>query len=113
MPEGFIKYLVIIIGIMGLVFLSQQALVGSVVKDFVYKGADIAKSGTQRAYDWAVAAIYPKFSTEAQKRGEVINEQVSQQKENISNVSNYFSGISDSIFDPEKIKPCQNESLAK
>ena len=111
--KGFIKYIVIIIFILAVAFLSQKIYSRGTEKIFVFDavsqaaGAYIAK-GT----DWIASAIYPKISGEVQKRGDAIKTEINQEKNKISEnigekIKNYFSGITDSILHPGDNNNCQ------
>ena len=56
--------------------------------------------------------IYPKISGEVQKRGDRIKNEVSQEKQKVSEnigqkISNYFSGVTESILHPGTPQNCQ------
>jgi len=85
------------------VFLSQQGYF-----DGIGKSASAAISGYwAKGSNWVTSQAYPTLSEEMQKRGEVISNEIKEEKENISEnvlqkVGDYFSGIADSIVNPEK-----------
>lgn len=101
MQQGFIKYFVIILVILAIVFLSQQMY----FKKYGKQVSDTIAGYVATGSDWAKSHIYPKISGEVQKRGETITNEVAKEKEKITEsigekISNYFSGISDAILHP-------------
>jgi len=114
--KSLIKYSVIIVAILLVVFLGQQAYFREMGKTLVSATAGQAAAYLAKGSNWVTSAIYQKISglpeqagQELQKRGEAIQnevaQQVEQQKEKISEnildkTKNYFSGISDSILHP-------------
>ncbi len=102
--KGFIQYIVIIIIILAVVFLSQQPY---------FMG--IGKKLYDQSAAWVKANIYPRISSEVIKRGEAIKSEANQEKEKISEslgekIKNYFSGVVDSVFNPGKNNNSQNSS---
>jgi len=106
--KGFIKYGIIIVVIMALVVLSQQPF----FKDLTKHKLSGAKSSLFDGYfakgsDWVNSQVIPKVSGEVQKRGDMIKQEVQDEKEKISEnigtkIKNYFSGIVDSVVNPGK-----------
>ena len=114
--QGFIKYFVIIIVILAVVFLSQQALFRGISKTFVSDATDKAGAYLSKASTWASSVIYPKISGEVQKRGDTINNAINQEKQKVSEdigkkIENYFSGIADSVLHPGENNNCQISSV--
>ncbi len=122
MQKRFIKYLVIIIVILVVIFLSQQAYFREFGKTFISNATNQANAYLAKGSNWLMSAIYPKISGEVQKRGDIINKEINKEKEKVSEnigtkIKNYFSGISDAIFHPSNNSspssaPMQNESPA-
>ena len=111
--RGFIQYIVIIGIILAVVFLSQQAYFRGIGKNIYEKIDAQVGSYWSDANDWIKANIYPRVSSEVTKRGEAIKSEVNQEKEKISEslgekIKNYFSGVVDSVFNPEKNDNSQN-----
>lgn len=106
--KGFIKNIVVILVILLVVFFSQQAY-------FKLKAGNSAPQQTGAVQDyltkgsnWVRDSIYPKISGEVQKRGDIIKNEVSSEKQKISEdigtkIKNYFSGVVDSVFNPGKL----------
>ena len=110
--KTFIKYIVIIVVILVIVFLSQQIYFKGIEKNFIFDAANQASVYMAKGSSWALSAIYPKISGEVQKRGDMIKTEINQEKnkisENILNkTKNYFSGIANSIIHPETPQNCQ------
>lgn len=103
--KGFIKYIAIIAVILVVVFLSQQAYSKGIGGTLVSDATDKAKAYLAEGSNWAMSNIYPKISGEVQKRGEAIKSDVNQEKNKVSEnigqkISNYFSGVANSIVHP-------------
>ena len=110
--KGFIKYIVIIIVILAVVFLSQQAYSRGVGKTLISAATNQVGSFLAKGSDWATATIFPKINGEVQKRGDMIKNEVTQEKNKVSEnigqkISNYVSGISNSILHPGTPQNCQ------
>lgn len=110
-----IKYISIIIIILVVVFLSQQAFFKGTEKTFISNAGDQIKTYLSKGSDWVASNVYPKISGEVQKRGDAIKEEINQEKQKVSEsigekIKNYFSGISDSVFNPGKLKQNQNQN---
>ncbi len=104
------KYILIIIFILAVAFLSQQIFFREAGKTFV-SGASRVGTYLSKGSDWALSAIYPKISGEVQSRGDAIKTEVIQEKNKISEniltkAKNYFSGIADSILHPGENNNC-------
>ena len=102
MQGGFIKYLVIILAILAVVFLSQAVY----FKNYGKQVSEVANRFMAKASNWAMSKIYPQITQEVQKRGEMVSEQVTEEKEKITQsigekIKNYFTGISDAILHPD------------
>jgi hypothetical protein len=109
--KGFIKYIVIIIVILVIAFLSQQLFSRSNENTFISDTANQIGTYLAKGSNWAVSNIYPKISGEVQKRGDMIKNEVDQEKNKISEsigekISNYFSGVTDSILHPGTPQNC-------
>lgn len=105
--KGFIQYIAIIIIILIIVFLSQQAYFKEIGKKLYDQSAVQIGGYWQKAGAWVGANIYPKLSSEVTERGETIKKEVGAEKQKISEsvgekIKNYFSGIVDSVFNPGK-----------
>ena len=92
-------YIIIIAIIMLLIFLGQRGYFDNLNETLFIEGAfGYWAKGTKDA----VNNTYSTLSDEAQKRGEIIKEEINSEKENISKnvlqkVGDYFSGIANSI----------------
>lgn len=110
MQQGFIKYIVIIIIILGIVFLSQQAYIRGFGKTLISAVADQGGAYLAKGSNWAAFAVLPKISGEVQSGGETITTATNQAKkipENIlTKVGNYFSGIEKAIVNPWTPQNC-------
>ena len=105
MEKKFIFYIALIIIILVLLFLSQQAYSRKTGETLISAATDQVDSYIAKGSEWIKSNIYSKISGEAQSRGEMLKAEISQGKEKISEnilskVGNYFSGISNSIFHP-------------
>lgn len=100
LEKGFIKNIVIIIVILVAVFFSQKA-------DFRENGKSLLSQTAGQVSGWVKDNALPKISGEVEKRGEMIKNEINQEKQKISEtigekIKNYFSGIIDNIFNPGK-----------
>jgi hypothetical protein len=110
--KGFIKYIVIIIVILAIVFLSQQAISRGFGNNLISDATSQAQAYLAKGANWASSQIFPKISGEVQKRGEIIKNEVNQEKQKVSDnigkkIENYFSGVANSIAHPGTPQNCQ------
>lgn len=105
--KGFAKYIVIIIVILFVVFLSQEGRFSGEGKTFTFVNGvvDQAQAFVAKGSGWVMDKVFPNIAGEVQKRGEMVKDGVEKEKEKISEsatekVKNYFSGITDSILHP-------------
>ena len=108
---GFIKYFIIIIVILAVVFLSQQAYSRGFGKALISNATGQAEGYLSKGSNWVLSRIYPKISGEVQKRGDIIKNEVTQEKNKVSEnigtkISNYFSGVTNSILHPGQTNSC-------
>ncbi len=109
--QGFIKYIVIIAVILAVVFLGQQAYTREFGKNLISGAESQVQAYAAKGSNWVMSKVYPTISGEVQKRGDVIKNEITQEKnkvsENISTkIGNYFSGIADSILHPGENNNC-------
>ena len=102
MQKKFIIYIILIVVILVLVFLSQQSYFKNMGKNLVSAATDRAKSYLTKGSAVVTSDIYPKISTEVEKRGEDIKNSVDQAKQNVTEsigkkIENYFSGIKNAV----------------
>ncbi len=101
MERKNIFYIVGIVAVLGIVFISQQGILSD-----VGQATQAAVSGYwAKGAGWATDNAYQPLSDEVQKRGEIIGDEINSGKEKISEnilqkVGDYFSGIADSIVHP-------------
>ena len=111
MEKKIIISIVAIIVILAAVFLSQQAFFKNWGKGVSTKAADSTNSYLTKASNLVSSKVLPTISGEVQKRGDIIKNEVSQEKQKISEnigtkIKNYFSGVVDNIFHPAQNKSC-------
>ncbi len=111
MNKGFIKYIIIIAVILIAVFVSQSAYFKQWSQNAFKKAVQPAGS-LMKGASWPGGKIASQISGEVQKRGQIIQNEVSQEKKNVSEnilqrTENYFSGIANSIFHPGIPQNCQ------
>lgn len=111
MKRKIIRNIIIVIIILAAAFLSQQAYFGGTSEPFFSQGTKAAQDYWAKGSSWV--------GGEAQKRGDIIKNEINQEKEKVSEtigekIKNYFSGIIDNIFNPGKknnesqsCSPCQ------
>lgn len=100
-----------IVAVLVVVFLSQKSYFNGTEKTFVYGAIDQARAYSAKGVNWAISTVYPKISGEAQKRGDIIKNEVNLEKEKISEgigekISNYFSGVTNSVLHPGTPQNC-------
>jgi len=108
------KIIISIIGIiivLVVVFLSQRAYSRGTGKTLISDATNQAKAYLAQGTNWAVSTIYPKISGEVQKRGDMIKDEVNQEKQKVTEsilekTKNYVSGISESILHPGTPQNC-------
>lgn len=96
--RGFIKNIVIIIIILVIVFFSQQPDFREYGKNLYDRAATQGRGWWQGAYSYAEQNILPKIGGEVEKRKEIIQEELQQEKNKISEniwqkIKNYFANI--------------------
>ncbi|MCX6718348.1 MAG: hypothetical protein NTY81_01955 [Candidatus Staskawiczbacteria bacterium] len=109
--RGTIKYIVIIIIILLAIFLSQKAYSWEVGKTLLSGAGSKASAYLSKGSEWATSKIYPKVTGEVQNRGAIIKNEVAQEKNKVSEnigekISNYFSGVENSIVHPGDPQNC-------
>jgi hypothetical protein len=105
--KGYIKYLVIVSVLLGMVFLSQQLYAREFGQNLLSKASAAVSGYWAKGSNWVSDKVYSKVSEEVQKRGEIIKEEANLEKEKISEnilekAGDYLSGIKDSIVNPGK-----------
>ena len=102
-----IIYVVIIIVILAVVFFSQQPSLKEFGKNLFSLSQGYNKTGEYMANgsNWVKDNILSKIGGEVQKRGDMAKEELTDQKEKVSEsigekIKNYFSGVVDSVFHP-------------
>lgn len=119
MQKRFIAYIIAMIAVLVVVFLSQQQYFREKGESLMSNISDTAgaylSKGSSWASGWVTSNIYSRIGGEAQNRGDLIQNKVEQTSGNISEssknttekIQNYFSGISDSVLHPEENNNCQ------
>jgi hypothetical protein len=92
----FIKNVLIVGAIFGIVFLSQQSFLKPFGRIMYSQGTQQYQAYFAKISTWFKASIYPKINTEAQNRGAAVNEAITAQKQNAAqvvweNIKNYFA----------------------
>lgn len=105
MEKRTIFYIVAIIIVLAVAFLSQQAYTRSMAKNMVSGASNQAQPYLAKGSEWVANNILSKLGGEVAKRGEAIQNNVEQQKNKISEnilekTKNYFAGIANSIVNP-------------
>lgn len=103
--------IIAIVIVLAVAFLSQKSYFNGTEKTFIYGATDQAKLYLAKGVNWATSTVYPKINEETQKRGDIIKNEVDKEKQKISEnigqkISNYFSGVSDSILHPGTPQNC-------
>jgi len=103
--KGSIKYIIIVVVILGAVFLSQQSYSREFGKNLLSKASATVSGYWAKGSNWATDSVYSKVNGEVQKRGEIIKNEIDSEKEKVSTnvgdkIKNYFSGIAESVIHP-------------
>ena len=109
--QGTIKYILAIVVILLVAFLSQKAYAWKNGQDLISATTDQATAYLAKGSNWVMDTIYPKVTGEVQKRGEMIKTEVKIEKQNVSEnigkkISNYFSEVGNSIIHPGTPQNC-------
>lgn len=112
MNKKIIFYIILIIVILVLLFLSQQAYSRWIGKTLISDVTSQAGAYLAKGSDWVMSNIYPKISGEVQNRGEMMQTEINQAKQKVTEdilkkIGNYFSGIENSILHPGESNNCQ------
>jgi len=96
--NGFINYIAAIIIVLVVAFLSQQPNFREFGTNIYGQAESQVRSLYERASGWVMATIYPKINSEVEKRGQAIEGELNQQKNNLmqnawDNIKNYFADI--------------------
>jgi len=118
MPTGLIKYIVIIIIILVAVFFSQQAFFREIGKNLMSGVTKQASQYMVKGSNWTASTVMPKISGAVQNisgavqnGGDAIKKEIVQEKQNVSEnigqkISNYFSGVTESVLHPGTPQNC-------
>lgn len=115
--KGIIKYIAVIIIVLLIAFFSQQAYYQGTEKTFISDAKNYAAAYLAKGSNWATSKIYPKVSGEVQKRGDIIKNEIKQEKEKVSEnigekISNYFSGVANSVMHPGDPQNCSTPTTS-
>ena len=115
MKRKFIFYIIAIIIILVVVFLSQQAYFRAVGENLISDATNQAGAYLANGSNWVISKVYPKISGEVQKRGDIIQTEINQEKNKITEnilekTKNYFSGITNSILHPGENNTGENNN---
>lgn len=105
LERGFIKYIVIIGVIIILIILGQQAYFKAIGKNTISKTSGVINDYLAKGANWVSEKVFPKITGEVEKRGDMIKEGISAEKEKVvesagEKIKNYFSGVVDNIIHP-------------
>jgi hypothetical protein len=110
-----IKYTIIIVAILAVVFLGQQAFFREIGKNAISNFSGQIKTYLAKGSTWTASAVLPSISGGVEKGKEAITNGIAQEKEKISEnivdkIKNYFSGIADSVLHPGENNNCQTQT---
>jgi hypothetical protein len=100
-----------IVTVLAIVFFSQQAYSKAVGKTLISAATDQASAYLAKGSNWVTANVISKIGGEVQSRGDAIKNEVTQEKNKVSEnilqkVGNYFSGVGNSITHPGTPQNC-------
>jgi len=113
-----IKYIIIIIFILGAAFLSQKAYSFEFGHNLISGATNQASAYLAKGSEWVTSKIYPKVDGVVQSRGDAIKNEVKTEKEKVSEnigekISNYFSGVENSVVHPGTPQNCPTQTSTK
>ena len=96
--RGFIKNIVIIVALIVVVFLSQQAYFNEFGRKLYSQAEAQTKVYWTKVADWLKNNVYARVSGEVEQKSVVIQEEITKQKDNLvknvwGNIKNYFANI--------------------
>lgn len=110
MNKRIIIYIIAIIIILVAIFFSQQAVSSKVGKNLISGATAQTSAIMAKGSNLGISSAYSKISESIQSGGEMIINEINQAQQKISdtqkNISNYFSGISNSILHPGENNNC-------
>ncbi|TSC94746.1 MAG: hypothetical protein CEN87_280 [Parcubacteria group bacterium Licking1014_1] len=103
--RGFIKYIIAIVVVLAVVFFSQQPYFREYGKNLYNQVVIQGQFWWQAAYHYAQQNIFPKIGGEVEKRKEIIQGELEQEKNKISEniwkkIKKYFADIIFRILNP-------------
>lgn len=112
MNKMIIACIIGIVAVLAVVFLSQQSYFKGSKIPLISNAANLANEYMAKGSNWAMSNLYAKVSGQVQSGGDIIQNGVDQTKEKIEKISdsaknipekisNYFSGIGNSILGKE------------
>ena len=107
-----IKYGLLIILVLTIVFFSQMAYFQKAGENIVSDMTSQASVYLAESSDWAISKVLPQISSKVQSGGASVKDGVDQATEKVSEsvtekISKYFSGIKNSIINPGESQDCQ------
>lgn len=108
----FIKYIIIIAVILVAVILSQQPFLRQWGQKVASKAPAPVQTYLTKGSSWASGSVLQKIGGEVAKRGDMIKNEVTQEKQKVSEnilekIKNYFSGVENSVIHPGEPQNCQ------
>ncbi len=105
-----------IILILTATFLSQQVYFSKVGDNIVSGAVNNVTAQVSKGFESITSRFFPNLAGEAEKRGEIIQDTVVEQKNNLENsleeTKNYFSGIKNSIVNPDVPQNCPDPAAS-
>lgn len=104
-------YIILIIIVLAVIYLSQQANSREFGKTLISNATNQAAGYLASGASWVSSNVYSKIGGEVQKRGNIISNEIDREKNKVSEnigtkISNYFSGIANSILHPGQNNNC-------
>ena len=100
-----------IVIILAIAFFSQKSYFEKSGETLISGATDQASAYLAKGSDWVMSNVFSKITGEVQKRGDLIQTELTKEKEKISEnvgekIGNYFSGITNSILHPGTANSC-------
>lgn len=101
--KGYIQYIILIIIVLAIAFLSQQPYFREYGKSLFSKGIEAVQGYMAKGANWVNSNVYPKIGGEVSQKTAIITNEINQQKQNTAQnisdkIKNSFSGAVDSVL---------------
>ena len=111
MDKKIVFSIIMVVVVLAVIYLSQQAYTRAVGKTMILDATNKAGAYLSQGTNWAASKIYPKITGEVQAKGDMVNAAVGTAQKNVSEnvaqkISNYFSGVANAVAHPGTPQNC-------